>query len=124
MVIGLSQIAYLVNSFYVPHFKILAIIKALYPISFHACFVVFLTTEDEFFLSYATVTCLGVFLIGSLHILLETAFKMLRLLIKLIKKLCKNGSKNQVADIKRTNILKKGSRQVGTEELTTQTIKK
>lgn len=39
--IGVNQLIYLFNSFTVPYLKPLAILKALYPIVFHTCFIIF-----------------------------------------------------------------------------------
>jgi hypothetical protein len=45
-IIGISQLFYLYNSLTVPHYKALAILKALYPICFHSCFIIFFCSKD------------------------------------------------------------------------------
>jgi hypothetical protein len=98
---------YLYNALYVPNLTFLAILKALYPIGFHTCFWIFLALQDQAILSWATVLCLGIFLVGSLHFLLETSIKIMRMVYRVIKKWCKKGSKNQVTD---SNKNKKGNK--------------
>lgn len=98
--IGLSQFIYLYNSFYVPSWKVLAILKALYPIGFHMCFVIFLVFEDAEILSYTSIICLCVFLVGSIHYLIESAVKMIRIIIKVVKRLYKKFKNNKISDRK------------------------
>ena len=96
--IGLSQLLYLVNSFTVPRYKLLAILKALYPVIFHGCFFIFLYSEDNFVLSVTCIGCLAVFLLGSLHHFIESIVKIVKsmyLLCKFILKKIK-GNKGKV----------------------------
>ena len=87
-IIGVSQLVYFLNSLTVPKLKALAILKALYPIGFHICFVIFQTVEDDIILSYATIGCLSIFLIGSCHYLIESVVKAFRSIHKTLKDLC------------------------------------
>jgi len=97
-IIGLSQLLYLYNSFTVPTFKVLAILKALYPIIFHCCFVIFLLVKDEAVLSYTTIACLGIFLMGSFHYLIEVVVRVVRATYRALAAMCNNG-KNKISNI-------------------------
>ena len=57
--------------------------------------------EDTTILANVTVACLSVFLVGSLHFLIETGIQMLIMVKKVIKKICGKKSINQVSDVKK-----------------------
>ena len=77
-IIGTSQLVYLVNSCSVPNFRVLAILKAIYPIIFHTCFMIFHLSDDDIVLSYTVIGCLSIFLIGSFHHFIESMVKSIK----------------------------------------------
>ena len=86
--IGVSIGFNLLNSFYVKEWKFFSVLKAIYPLLFHLCFVVFMVTTNNYILILGTVTCLGVFFLGSVHHLLETAVSILKFAIVFFKNHC------------------------------------
>lgn len=86
VVIGISDLFALYNSFYVTSWKILDILKAIYPLAFHSCFIVFMSSRSNGVLTYTSIVCLTVFLLGSVHHLLEAVIRAIRWVIKALKK--------------------------------------
>ena len=103
IVIGVSQLVYFFNSLSVPSYKILAILKAIYPLCFHTCFIIFLCSDDNYTLALTTIACLSIFLVGSFHHCIETIFKSVKGIHEGVVNLCSKGSKNQVCDINDKN---------------------
>jgi hypothetical protein len=98
VVIGLSQLVHLYTAFSVPKMKILAILKAFYPLAFLACFIGFQYMENELLLSYLVVICPSIFLLGSLHFLLESTVQTFKYCYQIIRKICRKIGRNQVGN--------------------------
>lgn len=94
--IGLSNLFALYNSFYVEEYRLLSIIKGFYPVLFQSCFVVFMLSENNLVLIMTTFFCLSVFLIGSMHYLLETAAAFLAFTYSFLKNTCR--ASNKISD--------------------------
>ena len=86
--IGCSNAIALVNSFYAREYRCFFILKAMSPVLFHLCFLVFMFCRSDFVLVSAVVVCLGVLLMGSVHHLLEAAVIVLYSVWKLLKSSC------------------------------------
>ena len=89
-VIGACNLLSLYNSFFSPKNRALSVMKAVYPVLFHCCFIVFLTSQDNLVLAIASIGCLATLLVGSIHHLLETAFVILKFIYKTAKNICKS----------------------------------
>jgi hypothetical protein len=91
--IGISNAFALYNSFYVLRYKILQVLKGLYPVLFWSCFIVFIYSSDNLLLTMTTFFCLSVFLIGSIHYLLETVVVVVYFIYSFIKNHCQISNK-------------------------------
>ena len=68
-VIGVSQLYYLYTSIVARKDRKWKIVKAMYPIVFHVCFIIFKVSGDKTSIAVSSVVCLVVFVVGSVHYL-------------------------------------------------------
>ncbi len=78
----------------------LCVLKGIYPVIFHSCFAIFMTASGSSILVIASIVCLTVFLIGSIHHLLETIVVVIRFFFRVIRKRCRTSQIKPVSSSK------------------------
>jgi len=76
--------------------------KSAYLIIFHVCFIVFKESNDNQVLAITSIICLFVFMLGALHNMLESLFRVAYFIIKMIKRHCQKSNKVEPKSMKTT----------------------